>query len=121
MFSSIVPHVLMSLVVQFRVKIIKYGDRVLETIEATINEHKSVKTNSSGNDSTDSGKKRRNSINVQNANSKDEEDFTGSTGRSKKRVSKKQNKNPEVIDYRDLGYFDECMDGDIDFDESMMP
>ncbi|XP_009787118.1 ATP-dependent DNA helicase Q-like 4A isoform X2 [Nicotiana sylvestris] len=105
-----------------KVKITKYGDRVLETIEATINEHyKSAKTNSSGNDNTDSGKKRRNSINVQNANSKDEEDFTGSTGRSKKRVLKKQNKNPEVIDYRDLGYFDECMDGDIDFDESMMP
>ncbi|KAK4378680.1 hypothetical protein RND71_000542 [Anisodus tanguticus] len=60
-----------------KVKITKYGDRLLETIEATIREHrKSAKTSSSGNDTTDSGKKRRNSISVQNGNSKDEEYFT---------------------------------------------
>lgn len=105
-----------------KVKITKYGDRVLETIEATIrNHHKSAKTSSSGNDGTDSGKKRRNSINGQNVNSKDEEYFTENTGCTKKRVLKKQNKHAEVIDYRDLGYFDECMDGDLDFDENMMP
>ncbi|XP_055816296.1 ATP-dependent DNA helicase Q-like 4A isoform X2 [Solanum dulcamara] len=105
-----------------KVKITKYGDRVLETIEATIRDHcKSGKTNSSGNDSTDSGKKRRNSINIQNGNSKDEEYFTESTGCTKKRVLEKQNKHAEVIDYKDLGYFDECMDGDLDFDETMMP
>ncbi|KAK4339909.1 hypothetical protein RND71_041371 [Anisodus tanguticus] len=105
-----------------KVKITKYGDRVLETIEATIRDHrKSAKTSGSGNDTTDSGKKRRNSVNVQNGNSKDEEYFTESTGRTKKRVLKKQDKPTEVVDYRDLGYFDECLDGDIDFDETMMP
>lgn len=113
---------LMSLMVQFRVKINKYGDNVLQTIEATVRDYyKSDKTSSSGNDNTDSGKKRRNSINVQNGNSKDEEFFTESTGCTKKRVLKKQNKHAEVIDYRDLGYFDECIDGDLDFDETMMP
>lgn len=102
-----------------KVKINKYGDNVLETIEATIRDYyKSDKTSSSGNDNTDSGKKRRNSINVQNGNSKDEEFFTESTGCTKKRVLKK---HAEVIDYRDLGYFDECIDGDLDFDETMMP
>ncbi|XP_049383336.1 ATP-dependent DNA helicase Q-like 4A [Solanum stenotomum] len=105
-----------------KVKINKYGDKVLETIEATVRDYyKSDKTSSSGNDNTDSGKKRRNSIDVQNGNSKDEEFFTESTGCTKKRVLKKQNKHAEVIDYRDLGYFDECIDGDLDFDENMMP
>ncbi|TMX04265.1 hypothetical protein EJD97_010319 [Solanum chilense] len=105
-----------------KVKINKYGDNVLQTIEATVRDYyKSDKTSSSGNDNTDSGKKRRNSINVQNGNSKDEEFFTESTGCTKKRVLKKQNKHAEVIDYRDLGYFDECIDGDLDFDETMMP
>ncbi|XP_059313580.1 ATP-dependent DNA helicase Q-like 4A isoform X2 [Lycium ferocissimum] len=108
-----------------KVKITKYGDRILETIEATVRDHmKSAKTSGSGNDSTDSGKKRRNSINVQNGNSKDEEYFTESTGRTKKRVLKKQDKHAEDVAYRDLrdlGYFDECLDGDIDFDETMMP
>ncbi|KAK4739629.1 hypothetical protein R3W88_003326 [Solanum pinnatisectum] len=105
-----------------KVKINKYGNNVLETIEATIRDYyKSDKTSSSGNDNTDSGKKRRNSINVQNGNSKDEEFFTESTGCTKKRVLKKQNKHAEVIDYRDLGYFDECIEGDLDFDETMMP
>ncbi|CAN4110683.1 unnamed protein product [Withania somnifera] len=101
-----------------KVKITKYGDRVLETIEATIRDHhKSAKTSSCGNDSTDSGKKRRNPINVINVNSKDEEYFTENTGCTNKRVLKKQNRHAEVIGYRDLGYFDECMDGDLDFNE----
>ncbi|CAN4108121.1 unnamed protein product [Withania somnifera] len=105
-----------------KVKIIKYGDRVLETIKATITDHrKSAKTSSISNDATDSGKKRRNSINVQNSNAKDEEYFIENTGCTKKRVFKKQHKHAEVIDYRDLGYFDECMDGDLDFDENIMP
>lgn len=112
----------MSLMVQFRVKFTKYGDKVLETIEATIRDHrKSGTTSKSGNDRTDSGKKRRNYINVQNGNSKDEEYFTENTGCTKKRVLKKQNKHAEVFDYRDLGYFDVCMDGDLDFDETMTP
>lgn len=105
-----------------KVKFTKYGDKVLETIEATIRDHrKSGTTSKSGNDRTDSGKKRRNYINVQNGNSKDEEYFTENTGCTKKRVLKKQNKHAEVFDYRDLGYFDVCMDGDLDFDETMTP
>ncbi|KAF3637063.1 ATP-dependent DNA helicase Q-like 4A, partial [Capsicum annuum] len=102
-----------------KVKITKYGDRVLETIEATIRAHnKSAKMSSSGNDTTDSGKKRRNSINVRNGISKDEDYFTENTVCTKKRVLKK---HAEVIDYSDPRYFDEFMDGDIDFDENMMP
>ncbi|KAK6156989.1 hypothetical protein DH2020_011237 [Rehmannia glutinosa] len=56
----------------FGAKITKYGDRVLETIEATIRDH--YKDNSSSNDSTDS-KRRRNFTNVSSGTSNDD-DFT---------------------------------------------
>ncbi|CAK9175694.1 unnamed protein product [Ilex paraguariensis] len=102
-----------------KVKIVKYGDRILETIEATIKEHyKGHKTNSS-NDSNDSAKRRRDTIKASNGNFKDgEDDFFQSTGRSKKRILKKQTKCPEVIDYREPDYYEECVDEDLDFDDS---
>ncbi|OMP01611.1 hypothetical protein COLO4_11771 [Corchorus olitorius] len=74
-----------------KAKIIKYGDRLLETIEATIKEHyKTDKNNSSSNDSNDSAKRRRDANGAVDGNIEDDDDFTRSTGRSKKRISKSQ-------------------------------
>lgn len=73
------------------VKVNKYGARVLETIEATIKENaKTDKNNSSSNDSSE--KRRRNQA-------EGEEDFVESTGRTKKRVLKKQFSNADMVEY----------------------
>lgn len=87
------------------VKVAKYGDQVIETIEATINEHyKTTKTNSSSNGSTDSGKRRRNGPNNSNGNLNDE-DVIDSTGRSKKRVLSRPSQPINIINYEEL---DDC-------------
>ncbi|XP_059648178.1 ATP-dependent DNA helicase Q-like 4A [Cornus florida] len=101
-----------------KAKVSKYGDRVLETIKATVAEYYGTdKKGSSSNDSTDSVKRRRDSVSVSNANPKDDEDFARSTGRSKKRVLKKQDKSTAAIDCRDQDYFNQCADVDLDFDD----
>jgi len=96
---------------QFSVKINKYGDRVLETIEATINEH--YKTGNSSNDSADSAKRRRDMVN----NSKDD-DFMDSTGKSKKRAVKRTNQPVNIIEYEEPDHYYDVMD-DINFDDSI--
>ncbi|KAI3445622.1 hypothetical protein Pfo_002287 [Paulownia fortunei] len=96
-----------------KAKITKYGDRVLETIEATIRDYYKDKSSSSSNDSTDS-KRRRRATNVSNGNSNDD-DFTESTGRSKKRLVKQQNRNSEAVDA--CPAYDQFED--IDFDDSL--
>ncbi|KAK6136514.1 hypothetical protein DH2020_029750 [Rehmannia glutinosa] len=98
----------------FGAKITKYGDRVLETIEATIRDH--YKDNSSSNDSTDS-KRRRNFTNVSSGTSNDDDFTIESTARSKKRLVKKLNKNPELVDHARPAYDDRFED--IDFDDSL--
>lgn len=86
----------------------KYGDRVLETIEATIKEHYKEKGSSSSNDSTDS-KRRRDAINASNLS----DDFTQTTARTKKRMVKKQSKNSQAIDvdqFDDIDFSDDLFD-----------
>ncbi|CAI0439398.1 unnamed protein product [Linum tenue] len=84
------------------IKITKYGDRVLETIAATIRDFYSKDGSGSSSNSTDSGKRRRNRATAaaENGdgcgmeNDDDEDDFiVRSTGRSKKRLAKKQQEN----------------------------
>ncbi|KAL3620845.1 hypothetical protein CASFOL_035757 [Castilleja foliolosa] len=91
------------------VKITKYGDRVLGTIEATIRDHYKEKSSSSSNDSSDS-KKRRNATNISSVRSNDY-GLTDSTGRSKKRLVNQQNKAPVAVD-------SSCFEG-IDFDDDL--
>ena len=69
---------------------------MLETIESTIKEYyKTDKNSSSSNDGNDSVKRRRDSSGAPNGNVEEDDDFIKSTGRSKKRVSKLQNKYTE--------------------------
>ncbi|GFP99215.1 ATP-dependent DNA helicase q-like 4a [Phtheirospermum japonicum] len=91
------------------VKMTKYGERVLETIEATIRDHYKDKSSSSSNDSSES-KKRRNGTFVSSVRSNDD-DFTDSTGRSNKRLAKQQSKTPVAVD-------SSCFE-DIDFDDDL--
>ncbi|KAJ0976927.1 hypothetical protein J5N97_012401 [Dioscorea zingiberensis] len=70
-----------------KVKVNKYGDRVLDTIESTIQEHHKTDKNGSGSSNPSSeGTKRRRASAVADSNRKDE-DFTDCTGQSKKRVT----------------------------------
>ncbi|KAK9286396.1 hypothetical protein L1049_014792 [Liquidambar formosana] len=100
-------------------KINKYGDRILETIRSTIKDHyKADKNSSSSNDSTDSTKRRRDPVRLSNYNSKEDDDFTESTCRSKKRATECQNKSAEVCNSGEPDYFNQCLDDDLDFDNS---
>ncbi|KAL5562840.1 hypothetical protein UlMin_032587 [Ulmus minor] len=89
------------------IKLSKFGDRILETIESTVKEHYNRNKNSSSHDSSDSAKKRRGGD--RNANLEDFE--FQSTGRSKKVATMKQNKTTEV-DY----YSKFIDDDDLDFE-----
>ncbi|KAG8368802.1 hypothetical protein BUALT_Bualt15G0084600 [Buddleja alternifolia] len=91
-----------------KAKITKYGDRLLETIEATIRDYYNKdKNSSSSNDSSDS-KKRRNATNGKS----NDDDFIESTGRSKKRLVKKQSTTFGAVD--NIDQFE-----DIDFDDNL--
>ena len=105
----------------FRAKISKYGDRVLETIESTIKEYYKTDKNSSGNnDSTDTIKRRRDSVKVLDANANEDDDFTKSTDRSRGRAVKRHNKGSEVNNIRETeDYYNQCIDDDLDFDDSI--
>lgn len=82
---------------------------MLKTIEATIKKHYNTDKNSSGsNDSTDSGKRR-----------KAVDDFAESTAKTKKRVVQ-QNKSSNVnSDHKEPSYYEQLLDDDLDFDDSM--
>ncbi|XAR56334.1 DNA helicase [Bertholletia excelsa] len=102
------------------VKVNKYGDRLLETIKTTIKEHDKGEKNNSGNESSDSGKRRRDTARVAPADFDDDDDdvFIQSTGRSKKRVLKKQNQNVQVVDNTETDYHcrqPEDFDLNVDF------
>ncbi|KAL6517738.1 hypothetical protein OROMI_033439 [Orobanche minor] len=97
-----------------KAKITKYGDRVLETIEATIRDHyKGKNSSSSSNDSCDS-KKRRNGSKVSNGTCNDDE-FTDSTGRSKKRLLRKQNKDSDnsYVEVEDIDFDDNLFNVEV--------
>ncbi|KAJ0800851.1 putative DNA helicase [Helianthus annuus] len=130
-----------------KAKVSKYGDKVLEVIEATIKEHyggtrpEDIENkrntymnidsyafegrhsltggNGSSANSSDSAKRRRNTvINTYDASRDDDDfvdDFVASTARSKKRVVEKPNPNP-IVDPVD--YFDEIPDEVLDFCDS---
>ncbi|XWS67950.1 hypothetical protein CRYUN_Cryun04dG0048600 [Craigia yunnanensis] len=103
-----------------KAKISKYGDRLLETIEATIKEHYKTDKNISisSNESNDSAKRRRYANGAPNANA-DDDDFTRSTGRSKKRTIEKQDKDGEAYSSKSSDYYNnQCpADDDLDFDD----
>ncbi|KAF1882424.1 hypothetical protein Lal_00039072, partial [Lupinus albus] len=101
-----------------KAKVSKYGDQLLETIENTINEHYKLDKNSSGSKgSVDSAKRRRPLVEEAEANGEDD-DLLNSTGRSKKRTVKRQNKKTEIydseeeVDNNDYG----CLDEELDFE-----
>lgn len=100
------------------VKLSKYGDRVLETIEATIKEYYGAEKNSSGsNGSSDSAKRRRDGAKVSGGGSKDDGNFMESTGRSKKRVMKKPIVSPQIVNFSESDCYDDSLN-DPDFDGS---
>jgi bloom syndrome protein len=87
---------------------------LLETIESTVNEfYKKEKSNSSSNDSNDSIKRRRDTSRDSNANVEDD-DFTRSTGRTKKKVAKEPNKIADITNYIEPGYYNHGVDDDQD-------
>ncbi|KAF2319851.1 hypothetical protein GH714_019616 [Hevea brasiliensis] len=101
-----------------KAKVSKYGDRLLQTIESTIREYYKTDRNSSGsNDSTDSIKRRRDATRAPNGNVEEEDDFTKSTGRSKKRAAKLHNADTEVYNCRETDH-NQCLDDDLDFEDS---
>ncbi|KAL6284699.1 hypothetical protein ACE6H2_015628 [Prunus campanulata] len=93
-------------------KLAKYGDRILETIEAAIKEYyKTDKNSTSSNDSNDI--KRKRDGNNGNENFDDDDDFTKSTDRSKKRAPKRQNKTIEAYSYAEPDY-PQLIDDELD-------
>lgn len=100
-------------------KLKKYGDRLLETIEATIKQHNNInKNSSSSNDSADSIKRRREAAKVSsNGTSNGDEDMMGSTGRSKKRAVA-AGKTSE-IKLMEVDVFSDCLDADLDYDDQV--
>lgn len=102
-----------------KAKVSKYGDRVLETIESTIREYNKGDRNSSGsNESSDSIKRRRDASKALNGNMEEEDEFTKSTGRSKKRTATRQNKGSEVHNSMEPVSCNQFLDDDLDFKDS---
>lgn len=100
---------------KFRAKVSKYGDRVLEIIEAAIREHfLNDKNSSSSNGSTDFAKRRRSS----GIPSPSLEDFEfKSTGRSKKMATNRKNNATEAINHAEQDDFLHYIDDELDFDD----
>ncbi|KAJ4831782.1 hypothetical protein Tsubulata_040067, partial [Turnera subulata] len=103
-----------------KAKVSKYGDRLLETIEATIREYyRTDKNDSSSNDSNDSGKRRREANKAPNGVGEDDE-FSKSTARSKRRAGQKKDagvSNPNK-ENKEIDYQNRCLDDDLDFEDS---
>ncbi|KAJ4833966.1 hypothetical protein Tsubulata_048116, partial [Turnera subulata] len=103
-----------------KAKVSKYGDRLLETIEATIREYyRPYKNGSSSNDNNDSGKRRREANKAPNGVGEDDE-FSKSTARSKRRVGQKKDagvSNPNK-ENKEMDYQNRCLDDDLDFEDS---
>ncbi|WCJ18349.1 ATP-dependent DNA helicase Q-like 4A [Euphorbia peplus] len=102
------------------VKVSKYGDLVLQTIESTLEQYNRDKNRSSSNGSNDSVKKRRKENKAPNGNVTDDDDFTKSTGRTKKRATKLQKSDNDVHNTRETYEYQPCLDDELDvenFDE----
>ncbi|KAJ4831785.1 hypothetical protein Tsubulata_040071 [Turnera subulata] len=102
-----------------KAKVSKYGDRLLETIEATIREYcRTDKNGSSSNDNNDSGKRRREANKAPNGVEEDDE-FSKSTARSKRRAGQKKDagvSNPNK-ENKEMDYQNRCLDDDLDFED----
>ncbi|KAL9244687.1 hypothetical protein vseg_018439 [Gypsophila vaccaria] len=101
-----------------KAKVKKYGDRVLETVEAVIRENPDLYKYHSGssNDSSDSTKRRRETFKGSNATENDDDDMIASTGRSKKRAVR----HAAEIRPLDMEIMDACRDAaELDFDDSI--
>ena len=104
----------------FRAKVTKYGDRLLETIEATLKEYHAADNRNSGgsNDSVDSAKRRREANGNMTPEYGEDDDFTRSTGHSRKRATTiteaKDYSNHKMEQNHDI----ECL-GDLDFEDSV--
>ncbi|KAL3598124.1 hypothetical protein D5086_006042 [Populus alba] len=100
-----------------KAKVSKYGDRLLETIESTIREYNKGDRNSSGsNESTDSIKRRRDASKALNGNMEEEDEFTKSTGRSKKRTATRQKKGSKVHNFIEPVSCNQFLDDDLEAD-----
>jgi bloom syndrome protein len=95
----------------FRAKVMKYGDRILETIESTIKEYKTDKNSSGSNDSNEI--KRKRDANKDQIGNVEDDDFTKSTDQLKKRASKRQNKTIEDYSYLEPDY-NQIIDDELD-------
>ncbi|GAB2212662.1 hypothetical protein Droror1_Dr00020641 [Drosera rotundifolia] len=105
-------------------KMSKYGDRILETIEATIKEfYQKSERNSSGgsNDSTDStNKRRRDGLKDSNGSTGEDESFEN-MARIRKRAAKAlETRGGEISELIEEESFSECIDVDIDLEMSFM-
>ncbi|KAK8624994.1 hypothetical protein V6N13_089878 [Hibiscus sabdariffa] len=103
-----------------KAKVSKYGDRLLETIEATVKEY--YKTDKIGSDSSngsnDSAKRRRDTTAAPNANAgDDDDDFTKSTGRSKRRTVERQGRDGDANASKNRGYYNNADDHEVVFDD----
>ncbi|XP_057812339.1 ATP-dependent DNA helicase Q-like 4A [Salvia miltiorrhiza] len=102
-----------------KVKISKYGDRLLETIEATIKGHNKDRSSSSSNDSLDS-KRRRDAASIPGGNCNDDDSFTHSTARTKKRLVKKQDKSSKKASHHVYEIPDDPFELEgVDFDDEL--
>ncbi|XP_058088855.1 ATP-dependent DNA helicase Q-like 4A isoform X2 [Magnolia sinica] len=99
-----------------KAKITKYGDRVLETIESTIEEYRKTDKNSGGagrsNDIAEIIKRRRDSTRILDSDSEEHDDFIESTGLSKKKVTKNCTKKGGSLSNSTVIYYD-----DVDLDD----
>ncbi|KAL4580725.1 hypothetical protein LXL04_016927 [Taraxacum kok-saghyz] len=95
------------------VKATKYGDRLLETIEETINNHYNDSNKTKSNSSDSIKRRRRSTSQIPNGApiDNDEDDFVASTARTKKRVVEKPDPVVENVDP-----FGDIRDEDLDFD-----
>lgn len=103
----------------FRVKVKKYGDRVLATIEDFLSKHPNPRRNSSSgsNDHTEAAKKRRGCTTTASSNGDDFEDLTV---QSKKRVAKTRSTPKQAVsDAVSTVHGDRCIDVDLDGFEAL--
>ncbi|KAL9250392.1 ATP-dependent DNA helicase Q-like 4A-like protein [Drosera capensis] len=102
-------------------KMSKYGDRILETIEATIKEfYQKSERNSCGgsNDSTDSAnKRRRDDLKVSNGSTAEDEFFENMVRIRKRAAKALETRGGEVSELIEEESFSECIDVDIDLDD----
>ena len=64
-------------------------------------------------------KRRRDSTMVLDANLEENDDFIKSSDWARGRVTKRHNKGGEVNNTKEIDYYNQCIDDDLDFDDSI--